>query len=171
MALFNKNEPQQATSSPSSAGRPVPAAAPNPMLLNMVGPGAVFEGVLRAKSDAIINGKVIGKIFVEGRLVINADGVVEGEVNSSTADIAGKVIGDVNCDERLTLKNTAMVDGNINTPKFSMEDGAAFTGKCNMRGALDRVELDSKPTPSLDKPSGAERFATQSGSSLSGRAN
>lgn len=73
MALFNKssNEVAQAPSA-----RPTAASVPNPMQLNMVGPGATFEGVLRTKSDTIINGKVIGKIFVEGRLVVDRKSVV-----------------------------------------------------------------------------------------------
>ncbi|MBL7979665.1 MAG: polymer-forming cytoskeletal protein [Bacteroidetes Order II. Incertae sedis bacterium] len=162
MALFNKttNETTQ-TASP----RPTPASVPNPMQLNMVGPGATFEGVLRTKSDTIINGKVIGKIFVEGRLVINPEGFVEGEVNATNADIAGKITGDVNCDERLSLKSGGRVDGNISTKKLSVEDGASFTGKCSMTiMEAPTSEAPAFPASTDPKPGASkERFAAAPG--------
>jgi cytoskeletal protein CcmA (bactofilin family) len=128
MALFNKQESQ---SHVAPTPRPMQMSG-SPMQLNIIGQGAVFEGVMRAKSDTSISGKVIGKIFVEGRLVIAAEGIVEGEINATNADIAGKILGDVNVDERLTIKGTGMVDGNIKTKKLAVEDGAIFTGKCSM---------------------------------------
>jgi len=164
MALFNKssNEVAQAPSA-----RPIAASVPNPMQLNMVGPGATFEGVLRTKSDTIINGKVIGKIFVEGRLVVNPDGFVEGEVNATNADIAGKIKGDVNCDERLSLKSGGRVDGNISTKKLSVEDGAAFTGKCTMT-IMEAPTTENPPlgmgiSAESKPPVNKERFAPTSG--------
>lgn len=162
MALFNKGASEAPPA--SSQPRPMPATV-SPMQLNMVGQGATFEGVLRTRSDTSISGKVVGKIFVEGRLVITQEGIVEGEVNATNADVAGKVIGDVNCDERLSLKGTGIVDGNIRTKKLAIEDGASFTGKCNMTGNdVKAPEPDAKPAaaPANEKTVN-DRFATQPG--------
>ncbi|MEM1043407.1 MAG: polymer-forming cytoskeletal protein [Bacteroidota bacterium] len=113
-----------------------------PGQVNIIGPGTVIEGGLKANSDVRVSGKVIGNINVDGKTVVTPEGTVEGEVRSAHADIAGRVEGEVFISERLVLKSSAVVDGNIHTVKLVIEDGATFSGTCNMGGALPKRSRD-----------------------------
>ena len=126
----HREEPQVPMNIPAN----VPMVAPAPVQVNMISAGTIIEGVVRAKNDTSISGKVIGKIFVDGRLNVLPDGHVEGEVNATNADISGKVVGDVIVADKLRLKGSGIVDGNIKVGKLIVEDGATFTGKCDMGG-------------------------------------
>lgn len=116
-----------------------------PGQVNIIGQGAVIEGGLKAQSDVRIAGKVVGNVEVEGKTVVTPEGVIEGEVRSTHADIAGRVHGEVFVQDRLVLKSTAVVEGNLHTAKLVIEDGAKFTGTCNMGGALPKPAADGRP--------------------------
>jgi cytoskeletal protein CcmA (bactofilin family) len=136
MAIF-KNSDDGSTPTPSSMSSKS-GAPPAPGQVNIIGQGTVIEGGLKAKSDVRISGKVIGNVNVDGKTVVTPEGVVEGEVRSTHADIAGKVDGEVFVSERLVLKNSAVVEGNIHTPKLVIEDGATFSGTCDMGGTMPK---------------------------------
>lgn len=100
--------------------------------VNLVGEGTVFEGTVRAESDVRASGRIVGTLEVEGKTMIAEGGVVEGEIIATNADIAGKVDGEIHVEERLVLKSTARVDGKIETDRLIVEEGAQFTGECEM---------------------------------------
>ena len=60
------------------------------------------------------------------------------------ANIAGKFDGKINVEETLTLHETANLHGDIVTDKLVVENGAVFTGTCNM----DRKGSSSQPSQS-----------------------
>ena len=100
--------------------------------VNLVGEGTVFEGTVRAKSDVRASGRIIGTLEVEGKTMIAEEGTVEGEIIATNAEIAGQVQGEIHVEERLVLKSTARVDGKIETDRLVVEEGAQFTGECEM---------------------------------------
>jgi cytoskeletal protein CcmA (bactofilin family) len=139
MALF-KNDSDSPMSKQRS-GAPAP-----PGQVNIIGQGTVIEGGLVAKSDVRISGKVIGNVRVEGKTVITPEGIVEGEVRSAHADIAGRIEGELFVEERLVLKDSAVVNGDIHTAKLVIEDGARFSGTCDMEGTLPKAsKTPAKP--------------------------
>ncbi|SHK86048.1 bactofilin family protein [Rhodothermus profundi] len=124
-----------------------------PNQLNLVGEGTVFEGTLRTPHDIRISGRVIGTLHVQGKAIIAAEGILEGELYASSADIAGRVQGDLVIEETLLLKETAQVEGRIQTGRLVVEAGAVFDGECRM-GKVDRV-IETKATPPTDKKAAA----------------
>ncbi|MFB6099441.1 MAG: polymer-forming cytoskeletal protein [Salinibacter sp.] len=100
--------------------------------VNLVGEGTVFEGTVRAKSDVRASGRIIGTLEVEGKTMIAENGSVEGEIIATNADIAGQVEGEIHVEELLVLKSTARVEGQIETDRLIVEEGAQFTGECDM---------------------------------------
>ncbi len=109
-----------------------------PGQVNIIGQGTVIEGGLKANSDVRVSGKVIGNVNVDGKTVVTPEGLVEGEVRSAHADIAGHVNGELFISERLVLKASAVVEGNIHAAKLVIEDGATFSGTCDMGGSLPK---------------------------------
>lgn len=100
--------------------------------VNLVGKGTVFEGTIRAESDVRASGRIIGTVEVEGKTMIAEEGEVEGEIIATNAEIAGQVQGEIHVEGRLVLKSTAEVDGKIETDRLVVEEGAQFTGECEM---------------------------------------
>jgi len=100
--------------------------------VNLVGEGTVFEGTVRAKSDVRASGRIVGTLEVEGKTMIAEEGEVEGEIIATNVEVAGQVQGEIHVDERLVLKSTARVDGKIETDRLVVEEGAQFTGECEM---------------------------------------
>ncbi len=125
------------------------SGTPAPNQLNLVGEGTVFEGTLRTPHDIRISGKVIGTLHVQGKAIIAAEGVLEGQLHAHSADIAGQVQGDLIIEETLLLKDSARVEGRIQTGRLVVEAGAIFDGECRM-GKIDRV-IETKTVPSADK--------------------
>ncbi|PSQ68291.1 MAG: polymer-forming cytoskeletal protein [Bacteroidetes bacterium QH_1_64_81] len=126
--------------------------------VNLVGEGTVFEGTVRAESDVRVSGRIIGTLDVEGKTMIAEEGSVEGEIDATNAEIAGQVHGEIHVEERLVLKSTARVDGMIETDRLIVEDGAQFTGECEMgtpvfesvgaSGEEGRQNGEARPEPS-----------------------
>lgn len=137
MALFRSDSTPQP---PTGMATPRPSAPVNPAEQhNIIGASTVVEGTLRSSGNVNISGTVNGNVEVEGRTMVMAGGVVDGEVVSTSAEIAGTVKGQVVVRERLVLKGSAVIEGDIRTGKLVIEDGATFNGKCQMgQGAADR---------------------------------
>ncbi|MEM1270980.1 MAG: polymer-forming cytoskeletal protein [Bacteroidota bacterium] len=97
--------------------------------ITIIGRGMQIEGTLKVKGDVRIGGKIVGQVKVDGRVITTPEGVVEGEIESSTAEIANKVAGDVTVRDHLILRSTAVVQGDVNAPRLTVEDGAKISGR------------------------------------------
>lgn len=132
MALFGDNDSPSSTQSNLSS----------PGQVNMVGQGTAVEGTLHAENDIRVSGRVIGKLRVDGKAMIAQEGMIEGELKAQNADIAGSIQGEIEVEEQLVLKSSARVDGNIQTERLVVEEGAIFTGECQM-GEASRARSES----------------------------
>jgi len=114
-----------------------------PEKLNRIVEGTIIEGEIRSESSIRIDGKVLGATSTKGKLVVGANGMIDGEVVCQNADIEGLVNGKITCTELLTLKATAKVNGDIATQKLAVEPGAVFNGQCNMGGLIKELKQPS----------------------------
>lgn len=121
MAFNNKNMAK--TTNNNSTGR-----------INQIVEGSVIEGNIVSNSNFRIDGKIIGKVNITGKLVLGPKGLIEGEIVSENAEIEGTFKGNITVNSFLSLKSTAKIDGDIFTQKIAVEPGAIFTGKCIMGG-------------------------------------
>ena len=126
MGLFGNSQTDDASSSMANSTGTVQDQ------VNLVGEGTTFEGTVRAESDVRASGRIVGTLEVEGKTMIAKEGEVEGEIIATNVEIAGQVQGDIRVEERLVLKSTARVDGTIETDRLVVEEGAQFTGECEM---------------------------------------
>ncbi|KYP13590.1 MAG: cell shape determination protein CcmA [Flavihumibacter sp. CACIAM 22H1] len=101
-----------------------------------MGNGTTLKGDITSNGDLRIDGKLIGNIHSTAKVVIGANGVVEGDINGVTADIMGKVTGTIKVKELLQLKASGTVNGNIHAGKLQIEPAATFNGACHM-GAVE----------------------------------
>lgn len=101
-------------------------------ILNTIARGTVLVGKITTKGDIRIEGKIIGTITCDAKLVIGKNGSVEGNVDARNAYIEGEVEGTVVIRELLQLQETGRIRGDIYTSKLSVQVGANFTGNCRM---------------------------------------
>ena len=102
--------------------------------LNRIVEGTSIVGDIKSNSNFRIDGKLTGKIQLDGKLVIGASGIIEGEIICENAEIEGKVEGVIKVKEFLALKSTANIQGEMYSSKLAIEPGANFSGKCDMGG-------------------------------------
>ena len=154
MGFFGNNEPDDSPASMANQTNTVQDQ------VNLVGEGTVFEGTIRAESDVRASGRIVGTLEVDGKTMIAEEGVVEGEIIATNADIAGQVEGEIRIEERLVLKSTARVDGKIETDRLIVEEGAQFTGQCEMGTPITNASASTEgvgPRSEESGPVGAEK--------------
>ncbi len=87
-----------------------------------------------------INGKFEGSLDTKGNLIIGEAAAVKANIIGEKVTISGIVKGDIRATETIRLLSSARVIGNIEAPKLSIEEGAAFNGKC--RTAEAKISLE-----------------------------
>jgi len=98
----------------------------------LIGAGTTLKGDISSNSDLRIDGTVIGNIHSSSKIVIGANGVVEGDISGTQADIVGKVSGNIRTKELLQLRGECVVTGNLFAGKLQVEPSATFNGQCHM---------------------------------------
>lgn len=112
----------------------------------LIGAGTTLKGDVSSNSDLRIDGTIIGNIHSSAKVVIGANGVVEGDISGNQADIIGKVTGNIKVKDLLQLRGDSSVTGNLYAGKLQVEPSATFNGQCHM-GAVTVPEVE---IPSLN---------------------
>lgn len=99
---------------------------------NLIGKGTVIKGDVESSGDIRVDGRLIGSLKSNGKIVVGQTGVVEGDLTCKQADISGVVKGILKCEELTALKSTSKVEVELLTKQLLIEVGAVFTGKCQM---------------------------------------
>ena len=99
---------------------------------NLIGKDTVIKGDVESSGDIRVDGKLIGSLKSNGKIVVGQTGCIEGDMTCKQADISGVVKGILKCEEPTTLKATSRVELDMTTKQLCIEVGAIFTGKCQM---------------------------------------
>ncbi|MDC3114892.1 polymer-forming cytoskeletal protein [Bacteroidota bacterium] len=113
--------------------------------INMIGSGTIITGDIQSKGDIRVDGILKGSINTEGKVVLGANGTIEGDVVCQDADISGTINAKITVSKLLSLKATARLNGDIVTSKLSIEPGATFTGSCSMGAVIKDIKNVEKP--------------------------
>ena len=95
---------------------------------NLIGKGTVIKGDIESSGDIRVDGRLIGSLKSNGKIVVGQTGIVEGDMTCKQAEIAGML----KCEELTSLKATSKVEIDMITKQLFIEVGAIFTGKCQM---------------------------------------
>jgi cytoskeletal protein CcmA (bactofilin family) len=135
--MFNGKSKSEFSTEVSSNGGSTGSAS-------LISAGTTLKGDINSNADLRIDGTLIGNIHSSAKVIIGANGVVEGDIHGQQADILGKVTGTINVKELLQLKGTSLVQGNIKAGRLQVEPTAVFNGECHMNA-------DPKKEPVADK--------------------
>lgn len=113
-----------------------------PDRLNSLADGTTITGDIRVNSNFRLDGIINGNVHAESKVVIGESGVLNGNLFCTEADIEGTIKGDLKVDGLLVLREKANIVGTIKAPRLHLEDGAQFTGNCEMTntGAMRKVQ-------------------------------
>lgn len=121
---------------------------------SLISPGTTLTGDINSNSDLRIDGTLVGNINSTAKVIIGANGVVQGDISGQQADILGKVTGAVKVKELLQLKGSSVIKGNIHAGKLQVEPTATFNGECHMNistPAAEKVEEKKVDEKLFDK--------------------
>jgi cytoskeletal protein CcmA (bactofilin family) len=106
----------------------------------MIGAGTTITGDLESNGDIRIDGILKGNLKGKAKIIIGAEGKVEGDIEGLQADIIGHVTGTIRVQDLLYLHGNTVVNGDIYAGKLQVEPSAVFNGKCHMGANI--VELN-----------------------------
>jgi len=115
----------------------------------LISTGTTLKGDISSNSDLRIDGTVIGNINSSAKIVIGANGVVEGDIFGNQADIVGKVSGNIRTKELLQLRGESIVSGNLYAGKLQVEPTATFNGQCHMGANVVEMNNNNEPLAAL----------------------
>jgi len=110
--------------------------APTGTSTSLIGAGTSMKGDITSNGDLRIDGTLTGNIHCTAKVVIGANGVVQGDINGQQADIMGKVTGTIKVKDLLQLKGGSILNGNIQAAKLQIEPTANFNGECHMTAVV-----------------------------------
>src|SRR6476661_273856 len=91
---------------------------------SLIGSGTSLKGDITSNADLRIDCTLIGNIISTAKVIIGANGTVEGDITGQLADISGNVIGTIKVKELLQLKPNSVVKGNIHAGKLQIDPAA-----------------------------------------------
>jgi len=118
---------------------------------SLIGAGTSMKGDITSNGDLRIDGSLVGNINCSAKVVIGANGVVQGDINGQQADIMGKVSGTIKVKDLLQLKGGSQVNGNIQAAKLQIEPTANFNGECHMAPQTAATTSGKTASPEISK--------------------
>src|SRR5882762_643369 len=118
---------------------------------SLIGAGTSMKGDITSNGDLRIDGSLVGNIHCSAKVVIGANGVVQGDIMGQQADIMGKVTGTIKVKDLLQLKGGSIVNGNLQAAKLQIEPTANFNGECHMAPQAAAVATSGKSAPEIRK--------------------
>jgi cytoskeletal protein CcmA (bactofilin family) len=115
----------------------------------LVSSGTTLKGDISSNSDLRIDGTIVGNITSSAKIIIGANGVVEGDIFGNQADIVGKVSGNIRTKELLQLRGESIVTGNLYAGKLQVEPSATFNGQCHMGANVVDMNNNNEPQVAL----------------------
>ena len=97
-----------------------------------IGMNVLIDGDITGKTDLRIAGKVHGSVIIDGELILEKLGIIEGDVKCGAAILAGVIKGNVDCKKKLVLQDNAKILGNVKAEQLVIDEGAILQGNCDM---------------------------------------
>jgi cytoskeletal protein CcmA (bactofilin family) len=94
----------------------------------VVGIGVKVEGRLSCGGFLRVEGECRGSLESSGGIVVAEGADVEADIKGRSVLVAGRVKGSIEAEGFVRLAPAARVRGTIMTKRFSMDEGAIFSG-------------------------------------------
>lgn len=112
----------------------------------IIGRSVKVEGDFVGEGDVVVEGVVTGSMKTKGSLKVLSGARITANIEAENAVIDGVVDGNVKVKDRLEMGSAAVIKGDISANVLSIDAGAIFNGKCEVRGTEGRTE-EAKHSP------------------------
>jgi cytoskeletal protein CcmA (bactofilin family) len=109
--------------------------------------GSHMQGELHFADTFRVDGKLTGKIFSSGDLVVGERGEVDGETEAGRVFVSGTLKGVVKAKTRIEITAGGRLLGDIETPTLVIEEGGFYEGRCTMQPAAKSEASPGVVTP------------------------
>ena len=108
--------------------------------ITAISAGTIIKGDLTCPGDIRIDGKVIGNLSCESKIIVGPNGLIEGDIKGNTAEIMGHIKGNISMVGQLNLIGKCIVDGDLHVAKLQIAADVQFNGKCSMGAPLSEAK-------------------------------
>jgi cytoskeletal protein CcmA (bactofilin family) len=119
----------------------------NPGVSSSIAKGVTLRGDAFADTDLAIGGTVQGSIQCGGTLVILSGGMAIATIKAETLVIHGSVVGNVEVTSKVDLRNGGSLIGEVIASRISIEEGAFFKGRIDIRKAPEASQFQTAAPP------------------------
>src|SRR5713226_2125319 len=148
---FDASPTRPATVGAGTAGSAVPTGEQA-----TIGKSLIVKGELTGSESLYIDGRVEGTINLPGnRVTVGRNGQVSANVTAREVVVQGRIVGNVTASERLDVRSEGSLTGDVVAQRISVEDGAFFKGKIDIRRPAEKAGPSSEPkeTTASEEPS------------------
>ncbi len=116
-----------------SYGAPQAAsAAVKPPRGGVLSVGVSINGSLTFATELVIDCEVEGTITSAGRLTVDRNAQIRGEIRVGSVTVLGTIDGNVTASERCELRAGCTLRGDIEAPRLVVDDDATFVGSAKI---------------------------------------
>ncbi len=118
-----------------------------------VGNAILVKGDIEGDGNVIVEGRVEGKIAIKGDLHVAADGQVKSTVSARNIFVQGILVGAATAVDKIEIAAGGRMVGDVRTPRFLINEGAAYKGTVDMVGfepgepGAEQPRPGRQPTP------------------------
>jgi len=118
----------------------------------IIGEGVTFnnEGMF-GTGDVKIAGVLFNDIEVDGLLIVQDSGTVKGNVKAASVVVEGYVEGNIVCSNVIHITATGKVVGDLRCMTLTIDEGASFSGLCEMGDRIKSANPFKEEQFELDK--------------------
>ena len=111
-----------------------------------IGKSLVVTGEVTGSESLYIDGKVEGTINLPGnRVTVGRNGQVAANITAREIVVQGRIVGNVTASDRLDVRSEGSLTGDVVAQRISVEDGAFFKGKIDIRRPAEKAGPSSEP--------------------------
>jgi len=139
-------EPKNTTANPTVAA---PVSRPrSDERITYIGKTLVIKGEVSGAEPIHIEGKIEGPISLRDCHVnVGRDAVLSSNVQAGEVIVRGTLDGNVTANDRVEVHSGGSLTGNVTAGRISIEYGAFFHGKVDMRQPDPKVHLATHASP------------------------
>lgn len=110
-----------------------------------IGKSLVVKGEISGSESLYVDGRVEGTINLPGnRVTVGRNGQVSANITAREIIVQGKLAGNVNASDRLDVRSEGSLTGDVVAQRISVEDGAFFKGKIDIRRPAEKMAPNSE---------------------------
>jgi cytoskeletal protein CcmA (bactofilin family) len=117
-----------------------------------------IEGILRAGESVRFHGHMLGNVLSDDLFVVEADAIVEGDVDAERVVVMGTVVGAIRATHSVQVSDGGQVAGDITTSAFELVAGGRVRGVVESGATVSHAQ--SKRSQSASWSSPARRTST-----------